>query len=127
MKLKWSIDQLYFYLVCFVMLITIIVGVTSLVRAGIDLLIPVPETSIGRPYEQYPQPPPPNGTGETQSKLPREVIEREQSNWEELNKNSFRQNALNSTMLNLFRGLAQLFVAFPIYIYHWRKIPELDL
>lgn len=121
MRLKWSIDQLYFYLVCFVMLITMIIGVTNLVRAGIDLIIPYPDANWKQPGRiDYPEPP-----GNTQSRLPQEIIERELEQHEEFMRERDRKNALHEAILSLTRGFAMLIVAFPIYLYHWRKIPML--
>lgn len=123
MKLKWSIDHLYFYIVCFVMLITIIVGVTGLVRAGVDLLIPVPDAQIGRPFPVYEVP---TGRDGEQSKLPKDVIEREVAEQNKINQEREIKNSSNSAMQNIFRSIAQLLVAFPVYLYHWRMIPLLQ-
>lgn len=121
MRLKWSIDQLYFYLVCFVMLITMIIGVTNLVRAGIDLIIPYPDANWKQPGRiVYPEPP-----GNTQSRLPQDIIERELEQHEEFMRERDRKNALHEAILSFARGFAMLVVAFPVYIYHWRKIPML--
>lgn len=123
MKLKWSIDQLYFYLVCFVMLIVIIIGITNMVQAGIELLIPIPETDYSRPYPPiYEKIPEREGA---ESQLPRDVIDRELSEQENFIKEREKRNSSNSAMLQFFRGLAKLLVAFPVYIFHWRKIPQL--
>ncbi|MDW7651857.1 MAG: hypothetical protein SCK29_14585 [Bacillota bacterium] len=123
MKLKWGIDQLYFYLVCFVMLITIIVGVTGLVRAGIDMLIPLPDQSTSRPYYEPKPVEPPDAAS---SQLTKELIEQELQNQKVHQENLEQRNSFNSAMLQLFRSLAQILVAFPVYLYHWRKIPLLD-
>ncbi|MBS4032274.1 MAG: hypothetical protein KGZ63_12770 [Clostridiales bacterium] len=122
MRLKWSIDQLYFYLVCFVMLITIIIGITGLVRAGIDIIVPVPDTTFGKPVREFG---PVTGGGD-KSQLPAEIIESEIIKQEEYNSQRERNNVFNQAMLQILRGLAQLAVAFPVYLYHWRKIPQLD-
>lgn len=120
MRLKWGIDQLYFYVVCFVMLITMIVGVTGLVRAGIELVIPIPEPSLDRPYESsYPKV---DRIGDESSNLPKDVVEREIVKRDEFN----RARDFNYTMLRFFNGLAALLVAFPVYLYHWKKIPLLE-
>lgn len=120
MKLKWSIDQLYFYLVCFVMLITIIIGITGLVRAGIEIIVPVPDTNFSKPIRE-----PVTSSGE-KSLLPTEIIESEIIKQEEYNTQRERKNIFNQAMIQILRGLAQLAVAFPVYLYHWRKIPQLD-
>lgn len=121
MKLKWSIDQLYFYLVCFVMLITIIIGITGLVRAGIDIIVPVPDTTFSKPFRELG----PVTSGD-KSQLPADIIEGEIYNQEEYISQRERNNVLNQAILQILRGLAQLAVAFPVYLYHWRKIPKLD-
>jgi hypothetical protein len=122
MKLKWSIDQLYFYLVCFVMLITIIMGITGLVRAGIDIIVPVPDPTFSKPFRELG----PVTSDAEKSKLPAEIIESEIIKQEEYNSLRERNNVINQAMLQILRGLAQLAVAFPVYLYHWRKIPQLD-
>lgn len=120
MKLKWGIDQLYFYIVCFVMLITMIIGITGLVRAGIELAIPVPEQSLGRSYE--PSYPKMDSTEQVNSSLPKDVIDRELVKRDEFN----RAQNFNVTVMRLFNGLAALLVAFPVYLYHWKKIPLIE-
>jgi hypothetical protein len=126
MKMKWSIDQLYFYLVCFVMLIVIIVGVSTLVRAGIDLLIPYPDSRWDNPAPvpgwEYKEGIP---GGDSRSQLPADVIERELQEQDTFMAERSRKNSLNEAILSIFRGIAMLLVAFPVYIYHWRKIPIL--
>lgn len=125
MKLRWGIDQVYFYLVCFVMIITIIVGVTGLVRAGIDLIFPYPEGEWKSPWPrdpvEYRDP-----AGEYQSTLPADVIEREVELQEQIIQERNRTNSRNESILSIFSGLALLLVAFPVYLYHWRKISLLN-
>ena len=58
-EIEMDSDQLYFYLVCFVMLITVIVGIINLVQ-GIDLFCPCPAGYYARKEiisELYPAPP----------------------------------------------------------------------
>lgn len=119
MRLKWGIDQLYFYVVCFVMLITIIVGIISLVQAGIDLLLPVPNSAR---YEM----PKPAPSGYPNSTLPQEIIERELNMQQEQNTIQNKQNSFHTGMTRILGGLAQIIIALPVYLYHWRKIPLLD-
>lgn len=126
MKLRWGIDQLYFYLVCFVMLITMIAGVTGMVRAGIELLIPVPEPSFVRPLAPFPEKPPEQLDAKEKSTLPADVIERELQKQQEFNQRHTKRNTVNFAMVQLLRSFAQLLVALPVYLFHWRKIPLLD-
>jgi len=120
-KLRWRINQLYFYIVCFVMLITMIVGITNLFRAGIDLLIPIPDMRIDRPV------PVKEGQtgGEEKTSLPAYIIEAELEKQHEFNKALEKSNVLNAAVQQIFRGLSQILVAFPVYLYHWRKIQQL--
>ena len=122
MRLRLGLDQLFFYLVCFVMLMTLILGVVDVVRASINILLPIPEAAEGRPFEPKP------GTPETiQSKLPPDVIAKELQAQESFNKTQLTKNDFNSSMLQILRGLAQMFIALPVYLYHWRKIALLDM
>jgi hypothetical protein len=124
MKLRWGINQLYFYVVCFVMLITIIVGITNLFRAGIDLLIPVPDVRIDRPLGPTKETWPEQTSGD-KSNLPAHIIEGELEKRDEFNRTWEKTNTMNSAIQQIFRGLSQLLVAFPVYLYHWRKIQRL--
>ena len=102
------------------MLITIIIGITGLVRAGIEIIVPVPDTNFSKPIRE-----PVTSSGE-KSLLPTEIIESEIIKQEEYNTQRERKNIFNQAMIQILRGLAQLAVAFPVYLYHWRKIPQLD-
>ncbi len=129
MKIRWSIHNIYFYLVCFVTLIMIIFGITQLVRAGIELMVPVPEmTRTGAYPIRAPVPPysEPRQDPWKNSRLPERVIEQELEQQEAFNINRQKENDLHNAIQQLFRGLASLLIAFPVYLYHWRKIPLLD-
>ncbi|HHX73630.1 MAG TPA: hypothetical protein GX699_01850 [Firmicutes bacterium] len=121
MKLKWTLDQLYFYLVCFVMLITVIVGVINLVQAGVDLLLPVPEAGI-----DYYAPKEIRNELYSRSTLPDEIIEQELKAQQEFRQKQAQRQNLASALARLLRGAAQILIAVPIYLYHWRKIPLLQ-
>ncbi len=120
MKLRWDIKHLYLYLVCFVMLITVIVGATTLIRSGIDLLVPLPGQykSPARPVDPFPPTYP-------KSTLEPEVIGRELQNQKEFNEKWQHDNNFRLAMQNVMRGLSTLIVALPAYLYHWHKVREL--
>jgi len=122
MKTRWSIHQVYFYLVCFVTLILIIVGITNMVRSVVQIAVPIPEMEGPIMYER-PRVPEAN---QIESTLPREVMDeemaRKKANDENLNKNQ----ALYRPLRMLMSGLAQILVAVPVYLYHWRRIPLLN-
>lgn len=118
MKRRWNIHQIYFYLVCFVTLIMVISGITSVVRAGIQMVVPIPEAD--RPYYDKPVVPSP---GETKSSLPKAVIEEEIAKQQAFNDAQAKANAFYSPLLMVISGLVQILVAVPVYLYHWRKIP----
>lgn len=122
MRLKWGVDQLYFYLVCFVMLITMIIGITGLVRAGINIILPLPDA----PPSKYVRELEPPSSDANKSQFSADVIESEINKQKEFSKISEQKNHSNQITLQLLRGLAQLIIAFPVYIYHWRKIPLLE-
>jgi hypothetical protein len=125
MKLRFSASQLYFYLVCFIMLITVIVGLTNLVRAGIEVFLPVSGEGIF--YKDIPRPAPFNENFSYQnSKLPSSLIEREIEAQQTYQQAQQKTNSLRQAIQQLFRGLSQVLIAFPVYLYHWRRIPLLS-
>jgi hypothetical protein len=117
MKRRWNIHQIYFYVVCFVTLIMIISGITSVVRAGIQMVIPIPDAD--RPYFDKPFVP----GGETKSSLPKEVIEEEIAKQQAFYDTQQKAYSFYNPLLMVINGLVQILVAVPVYIYHWRKIP----
>ncbi|MBS4020937.1 MAG: hypothetical protein KGZ79_00745 [Dethiobacter sp.] len=126
MRIKWGIHNIYFYLVCFVTLIMIIFGITQLFRAGIELLVPVPGMSPRNAYpirSPYPMEP---GQQWQNSQLPASIIESELQQQEEFNQSRQQAYNVHNAIQQLFRGLSFFLVAFPVYLYHWRKIPLLE-
>ncbi len=122
MKLKWSIQQVYFYLICFVTLIMLIIGVTSIVNAAIDLAIPIPDGDLRQPYFEniFPK------ELQEKSTLPAEVIAEEVNQQKSFNDAQQKRNNLNYPLNRIFNGFAMILVAIPVYLYHWRKIPKLS-
>lgn len=118
MKRRWNIHQIYFYVVCFVTLIMVISGITSVVRAGIQMVIPIPD--IERPYYDKPYVP---GEVATKSSLPKEVIEEEIAKQQAFYDTQQKTYSFYNPLLMVINGLVQILVAVPVYLYHWRKIP----
>ena len=103
-KERWSLRNIYLYLVCFVTLIMVIVAVVGVVRNVAELIYPDP----GGYSERIPFPP------EDEDEIDPEILEEER----ELARDSERR----WTILSLVGNVAMLFVAGPVYLYHWRKI-----
>jgi predicted DNA repair protein MutK len=99
-KDRWSLRNIYLYLVCLITLIMVIVAVVGLVRSTVELLYPDPGYYMAEPVK-----------GEDRSA---EDIEKER----EYQLASSRRYAV----LNLVGNVAMLLVAGPLYVYHWRKI-----
>ncbi len=122
MKTRWSIHQVYFYLVCFVTLILIIVGITNMVRSVVQIAVPIPEMEGPVMYER---PRVPEGN-QIESTLPREVMDEEMARKKAYDENLNKNQALYRPLRMLMSGLAQILVAVPVYLYHWRRIPLLN-
>jgi hypothetical protein len=100
---RWSLRNIYLYLVCLITLIMVIVAAVGLVRSAVELVYPDPGYYYSVPIEK-------GGTdGRSQ-----EDIDAERKSQEE---QSRRQ-----AILNLVGNGAMLLVAGPLYVYHWRKI-----
>lgn len=97
---RWSLRNIYLYLVCLITLIMVIVAVVGIVRGTVELLYPDPG------YYAAPV--------KGESGMTEEDIERER----EYQEDSSRRYAI----LNLVGNVAMLLVAGPLYVYHWRKI-----
>lgn len=101
-KDRWSLRNIYLYLVCLITLIMVIVATVGLVQNTVRLVYP----EVGYFYET---PVDKGGDGLTE-----EEIERQR----ELDQQRARQQAVYSLVGNV----AMLLVAGPLYVYHWRKI-----
>lgn len=117
MKVKWSLQQIYFYLVCFVTLIMIIVGAVNTVRAAVDTLLPHPDAG-----ERYYMDTPKYGGEGFYDLFDSEIVEKELTRQETIN----RQNSVNQSIKNLLGGIFLILVAGPVYLYHWRQISTLE-
>ncbi len=100
---RWSLRNIYLYLVCLITLIMVIFSVVNLVRSTVELLYPDPY------YVSYVREPEPAKDGRSQEDIDRD---RELS----------RQSAVRQAVLSLVGSVAMLAVAGPLYVYHWRKI-----
>ena len=102
-KDRWSLRNIYLYLVCLITLIMVIVAAVGLVRSTVELIYPDPGYYYSAPIVK-------GGTDERSQ----EDIDAERKSQED---QSRRQ-----AILNLVGNAAMLLVAGPLYVYHWRKI-----
>lgn len=102
---RWSLRNIYLYLVCLITLIMVIVGSVGLVRGVVELVYPDPYVSgyMERPIE-----------GKGEDGMSDEEWERQQK----LGADSSRRYAI----LSLVGNGALVLIAGPLYFYHWRKI-----
>ena len=106
---RWSLRNIYLYIVCLITLIMVIVGAAGTVRTIAEFIYPDPGGALFFPSKSEP------GKAEAE----RAEFEKQQ----ELQRaQSTRQSALS-----LAGNLALVVIAGPLYVYHWRKIEgELD-
>ena len=101
-KDRWSLRNIYLYLVCLITLIMVIVAVVGAVRNVAELIYPDPYGS-----REFPAPVAEEGQTAEQLEKDRELQAESQRRW---------------AILGLVGNIAMLGVAGPIYVYHWRKI-----
>ena len=106
-KARWSLRNIYLYLVCLITLIMIIVAAVNGVRAIVELVYPDP----GGYYMDRPVVV--DETGK-ETVIDEEVLQEERD----------RQQASERrwSVLSLVTNVAMLAIAGPLYLYHWRKI-----
>ncbi|MDO9573818.1 MAG: hypothetical protein Q7I94_02395 [Candidatus Contubernalis sp.] len=121
MKVKWNLQQVYFYLVCFVTLIMIIVGAVNTVRSAVDFLLPDPAMEQSYSYEK-PTRFEGSGGNLNEKLFDPDIVEMEMKRQEEIS----RTSAHNQSVRNLLGGVILILVAGPVYLYHWRQIPGLE-
>ncbi|MDY0341839.1 MAG: DUF5671 domain-containing protein, partial [Coriobacteriia bacterium] len=100
---RWSLRDIYLYIVCLITLIMVIVGAAGTVRTVVEFLYPDPGI-VFYPYKGESMTPE-IGAAELDEQ---QALRRAQST---------RQSALN-----LAGDLALVVIAGPLYAYHWRKI-----
>ncbi|MBN1192197.1 MAG: hypothetical protein JXA36_00680 [Coriobacteriia bacterium] len=102
-KDRWSLRNIYMYLVCLITLIMVIVAAVGLVRSSVELAYPDPGYYMDKPLDDDGEP----------------VYSEEE--WErqmEAQEASSRRYAV----LSLVGNAAMVLIAGPLYVYHWRKI-----
>ena len=117
MKINWDLEHVYFYLVSFISLILIIIGAVNLTQTAIAYITPV--------YDDYGPYAPPGLThelAEWEEKFGSEYIAMEKTRYEDL----ARENYNRQLIRDFVSGLAFIVIALPVYLYHWRKIPQLE-
>ncbi len=100
---RWSLRNIYLYVVCLITLIMVIVGAATAVRAVVDLVYPDPGYYMERPLDEDGKP-----------MYSDEEWERQQ----QVQKDS----TLRYAVLSLVGSLSYVVIAGPVYLYHWRKI-----
>lgn len=97
---RFSLRNLYLYLVCLITLVIAIFAAVSLVRNAVELVYPEPG--------YYAQPPGTDSgmTAEEQQRLHRAMHDAQQ----------------RQAVLGLISSGALLLIAGPVYVYHWRRI-----
>ncbi len=118
MKINWDLEHVYFYLVSFVALILIIVGAVTVTRTAIAYITPVQEE-----YSPYAMRDPNPDLARWEEKFGTEFVERERERFETISK----ENTNRRLIRDLVGGIAFIAAALPVYLYHWRKIPKLDI
>lgn len=101
-KDRWSLRNIYLYLVCLITLIMVIVAAVGVVRSTVELVYPDPGYYYDMPVKE-------GADGMTQEEIDKQNEMQEQQ--------SRRQ-----AVLNLVGNVAMLVVAGPLYVYHWKKI-----
>jgi len=103
-KDRWSLRNIYMYLVCLITLIMVIVAAVGVVRSAVELAYPDPYSyGITSPVDE-----------KGQATMTEEQLQAEQD--------AQARSAQRYAVLNLVGNVAMLLIAGPLYIYHWRKI-----
>lgn len=111
MAFNWDIRRLYLYLVSFATLMMLIVGAIQTVQATLNFVYPEPTATV------YPEKVPIDTTNLT----PEEIKKRA-----EYERQRLETNQKYWQIRNLINSLAMMGVALPVYLYHWRKIQNLE-
>lgn len=98
---RWSLRNIYLYLVCLITLIMVIVAAVNAVRATVELIYPDPGYYYAEPIK--------GDEGPTQEEI------------EKQNEMQLAQSR-RQAVLSLVGSAAMLLIAGPLYMYHWRKI-----
>ena len=117
MRIRWDLEHVYYYLVCFVALILVIIGTVNLTQTAIAYVIPG--------YDYYGL----YGPGELTRDMEQwekwfgaEFVADEKERYETLQEENQRRRLTR----DLVSSLAFIGVAGPVYLYHWRKTSRLE-
>lgn len=117
MRIKWDLEHVYYYLVCFIALILVIIGAVNLTQTviafatpGYDYHGPYVPGELSRDLEQW------------EERFGAEFVAGEKERYETL----LEENRRRRLIRDLVSDLAFIGVAAPVYIYHWRKIGRLE-
>lgn len=115
MQIKWDLKHVYFYLVSFIALILLIVGAVNLTRTAIAYLTPVYDDFNPFSYYEY--------LARWEEKYGPGLLEQEKERFEAISRENYRRR-----MIRDFVGsLSFIFIALPVYLYHWRKIRQFEV
>lgn len=106
--------RLYYYLVCLITLVMVIIGGVQVVNHVLDLVMPpdpyrptrleLAERASNRPQSEYAPSP------EQLEEQAQQEVERQ------------RRDQRRGAIRGLIGSLALIFIAGPVYLYHWRKV-----
>jgi predicted permease len=114
MKLRWDIQHVYLYLVSFIAMILLIVGAVNLTQTAIAYLTPVPE-DYKYLFDEA-------GMKDWKEEFSPALVQQERERFEAV----ARENSQRNLLRDLIGSLAYIVIALPVYLYHWRKIPQLE-
>ncbi|MHB8171777.1 MAG: hypothetical protein ACYDG6_09560 [Thermincolia bacterium] len=111
---SWDIRRIYLYLVSFATLMMLIVGTVQVIDAGVEFIYPDPNVGVTPYYEKEMAKNNPTLTKEEIQKIQAEEKQRaiaSQKYWQ---------------VKRLITSFSLILVAFPVYLYHWRKIQKVE-
>ena len=117
MKIRWDLESVYLYLVCFIALILIIIGAVNLTQTAISSITPGYDY-----YGPYGPVEPTRELNQWEERFGTDFIEEEKARYENLQEENSRRRLIR----DLVSSLAFLVIGSPVYIYHWRKVSKLE-
>lgn len=114
MAREWSVKNLYFYLVCLVTLMLVIIGFIGAFTNAMQLLLPS-EPNITLMSVYYPEHRGDSGVVFNPPSLEElEARRQEQEQW--------HYHTLSYTRRSLLNSIALFLIPIPFYIFHWRRV-----
>jgi len=107
---RWSLRNIYLYLVCLITLIMVIVAAVGFVRAIVDIAYPDPG------YVSYVESIPTDVNGDPV------YTEEQWAKYQADQKAATAASTRRYAVLTLVGNVAMLLIAGPLYVYHWKKI-----